>query len=1055
MPKNSEKNRFAVLADELEMRPGLVFGLDVGIASCGWAVVDLQGKRILAMGSRCFDAPEDPKTKSLYNAERRTKRGMRRLTHRRKARMNSIRRLMRDCGLLDDPSHEFFQSMGKDQPDPWKARARGVTRSLEREEAAAALLHLAKHPGFKSNAKRDTSSGDVDTGKVLQAASEWDKKIGERTYGQTLYDDYPGRKRNRSGDYFFMPRRQMSYEEAQLIIARQRDLGAEWATYEFESEYLRLAFDRLPLQSSEELVGLCPFESGERRAARFSYSFEMFRLLETLVHKCRVVTGDGDRPLTGDEVQRALAGFGQKRKVTFTALRKATGLRAEQFVNAASPDEEKMDVTKISNGSMVGSNVLRKVLGANAWEHLRRTPETLDRIAEVITFNEDDADIERKVSTLGLGEHALGALLDGISKGAFKEFKGTGHISAKAARTLIPEMLKGRRYDEACNAVGYDHVATRRVNIRDIKNPVVQRSLNQAVKQVEALVSTFGRPERIHVELLRDVGKTAKIRGDIERSLKKRTAEREASETRLLIELTDLCLSTVSRDDVQMFELMKEQGYRCPYCDGHLTPDMIPATEVQIDHIYPRSRSHEDSYVNKVLTCVPCNQGKQNRTPWEWRGRTDPQWWSAFEARVKSFDYNKTEKKRRLLNKSFDEREIDFIARNKIDSSYVARALLASLQHLYPESYRNGAIIRGAERRLFGRPGAMTPKLQRAWLGDRYKKNRDDDRHHAMDALFVAFMDEGLYQNVARVYQHWEEHGQQQHYVPSVDLPWVGFARDCLDAFNGNGVDGEWLVFRTERRRSRGALHEETIRRKTVDKEGNEVFHQRKSVDALSQSDLKNIPDLALREAVAVWLSADKNERPPRPVLANATEVAKVRLTTKVATSNQINPVSMGGKREDRQGGFVSNSEMVRLDVFRVNTRKPDGAFGKTLTPGYYIVPIYAHHAGKNGASPPLSAMLARKPEETWPEMDPADFLFSLYKDSFIRLSTKGGEAEEGYFRGSNRRVATLEISPPNLRQTRRGMGSKTLTEFRKFNVDPLGKLHEVKREPWPGARKK
>ena len=1055
MPKNDEKNRFAALASELEMTPGLVFGIDVGISSCGWAVVDLLGERILAMGSRCFDAPENPKNKTLYNAERRTKRGMRRVTYRRKGRMKGIRRLMREWGLLDDPSHEFFQRLGDDQPDPWEARARGVTQSLEREDAAAALLHLAKHRGFKSNAKRDTSSGDGETGKVLKAASEWENKFGERTYGQMLNDHHPDRKRNRSGDYSFMPSRKMLREEAQLIISRQRALGAEWATHELEAEYLKLAFDQLLLRSSEDLVGRCPFEPSERRAARFSYSFELFRLLETLIHKCRVVTEDGNRPLTPDELERAVAKFGQSQKLTFTALRKATGmLPTERFVNATDAAEEKKDVTKISKGSMVGSNVLRKALGAEAWERLRETPATLDRIAEIITFNEDDAEIERKLAQLDLDEDSVGALVGGISKGAFKDFKGTGHISAEAARKLIPEMLKGNRYDEACNAVGYDHAAARDVNVQNIKNPVVQRSLNQAIKQVEVLVKTFGRPERIHVELLRDVGKSAQIRGEIDRSLRNRTKEREGNETELK-ELTGQ--SGASRDDVQMFELMKEQGYRCPYCDKHLTPDMIPATEVQVDHIYPRSRSHEDSYVNKVLTCVPCNQDKRNRTPWEWRGRTDPQWWRELEARVSSFSYDKPEKKRRLLNKSFGERELDFIERNKVDSSYVARVLLANLQQLYPESYRDGAIFPGAERRLASRPGTMTPKLQWAWLGDRYKKNRNDDRHHAVDALFVAFMEEPLYQKIASIYQRWEETGQQQHYVPSVEPPWDGFAEDCLNALAGKGLAGEWLVCRTERRRSRGALHEETIRRKTVDDDGNEVYWQRKQVESLTKSDLRNIPDPVMREVVTAWHTSDKKQRHQRPVLTDGTEVRKVRVATKIATSTQINRAVMGGKRGERQGGFVSNADMVRVDVYFVSSRKPDAAFQATLTRGYYLVPVYAHQATKNGGSIPIKATVGGQPETQWPEMDRADFVFSLYKDSYVEIETRDGKRITGYFRSADRSTGAINVSRHNERQPKdlvRSIGVRTLRSLRKFNVDRLGKLHEVKSEKWPGERK-
>lgn len=1040
----SGTDRLAGLAAELDITPGLVFGLDVGIASCGWAVVSVEAERIYAVGARCFDAPEDPKTKTLHNAERRTKRGMRRVTYRRKGRMKAVRRLLRESGLWNDPSPDYFRNLSSDAPDPWVARARGVTEYLEREDAAAALIHLAKHRGFKSNAKRDTS--DQEGGKVLQAAKEWEKKVGERTYAQTLVDEDSDRKRNRSGDYHFMPRREMLIDEAHKIIARQRDLGAEWATKEFEDEYLKTAFEQLPLRSSENLVGECPFEPNERRAARFSYSFELFRLLEKLVHGCRVTTKDGERNLTVKELEIATRNFGHSTGLTFKQLRTKLGLSDDEKIPAAlTEDGLKRDVTKSASKAAPGSYALRSVIGSAEFNRLVKTPKVLDRIAEVITFNEDDYEIRSEFNRQGLPPETVQALMDGLASGKFSKFKGTGHISAKAARKLTPEMLKGKRYDEACAAVGYDHAAARGVSIEDIKNPVVQRSLNQAIKQIEVLVREFGRPERIHVEMLREVGKSADERGKITRGLDRRRKEREGSVTEFI---ESAGVNSSNRDQVQMFELMKEQTYRCPYCDKHLTPNMIVASDVQVDHIYPRSRSHEDAYVNKVVTCVPCNQQKRNRTPWEWRGESDPDWWRTFESRINSFNIAKLEKRRRLLSKTFGDRERDFIERNKVDSSYVARALLAKLQDLYPESYAGGAIIPDADRRIFARPGQMTPKLQRAWLGNRYKKNREDDRHHAMDALTVAFQDEALYQKVARVYQRWEQAGQQQHYVPSIDPPWDGFAQDCLNAY-----DGDWTVCRTERRRARGALHEETIRRRTVDGEGKDVYWQRKSVEGLSKSDLPNIPDPVVREAVSAWRDTPKEIRGSWPKVPDGSEVKKVRVQTKIATSHQINSGDMGGKNPDRQGGFVSNSEMVRVDIYLVTEHKPDAAFNRTLTPGYYLVPVYALDIATGGPTP-VQAMLAHKPQKVWPTMHREDFLFSLFKDTYIKLATKAGEFEEGYFKSSNRRVATLELSKPNLQDETRGMGSKTLTSFRKFHVDRLGKLHEIKSEPWPGSNR-
>ena len=54
--------------------------------------------------------------------------------------------------------------------------------------------------------------------------------------------------------------------------------------------------------------------------------------------------------------------------------------------------------------------------------------------------------------------------------------------------------------------------------------------------------------------------------------------------------------------------------FRCQYCG-----EKKPASELTLDHILPRSRGGDNSPVNIVTACVPCNNRKSNRTPAEAR----------------------------------------------------------------------------------------------------------------------------------------------------------------------------------------------------------------------------------------------------------------------------------------------------------------------------------------------------------------------------------------------------------------------------------------------------
>jgi 5-methylcytosine-specific restriction endonuclease McrA len=56
--------------------------------------------------------------------------------------------------------------------------------------------------------------------------------------------------------------------------------------------------------------------------------------------------------------------------------------------------------------------------------------------------------------------------------------------------------------------------------------------------------------------------------------------------------------------------VMLRDGYQCQYCGKHAA-----ARELDIDHVLPRSRGGEDSWVNLVTACLGCNRRKGHRTP--------------------------------------------------------------------------------------------------------------------------------------------------------------------------------------------------------------------------------------------------------------------------------------------------------------------------------------------------------------------------------------------------------------------------------------------------------
>lgn len=1035
---------------------GLVFGIDLGIASCGWAVLrhptpgDPTGE-IIAMGSWMFDVPETDKERTPTNQIRRGNRLLRRVIRRRAQRMAEIRRLFAQHSLLAGQEPDALKRAGL---DPWELRARGLDKQLSPAEFAVALGHIAKRRGFKSARKGKEANTAGDDQKMLKALEATRERLGRyRTVGEMFGRDAEFRNRKRNRDGLFdrtQSRDDLIYEVGKLFEA-QRRLGNDAASADLEASFTAIAFRQMEMQDSEKLVGMCQFEPREKRAAKFAPSFEKFRLLGKLVN-LRIVTPDGERPFTPEEIRLATADLGKTAKLSVKEVRKRIGLPTDQRFTAIKPEDEAQDIAARTGEAMHGTKKLRDALGEALWAELQGKPEQLDQIAHVISFHETADKIGAELRELGLPNGAGDALLDDLA--AFSRFKGAGHISAKAARALIPHLEAGLRYDQACEAVGYDHAASRwskRDQVADkatfnrlvedmgkeIANPVARKSLTEGLKQLWAMRNHWGLPDAVHIEMARDVGNSLEKRNEIKRGIDKNTAERERQrdEVRELLGIED-----VNGDTLLRYRLWKEQAGRCPYTDKAIPATAIIATDnsYQVDHILPWSRFGDDSYSNKVLCTAQANQKKKGQTPFEWIMTSQgEEAWSTFLARIEGNTAFRGAKKRNYVLKNAKEAEERFRTRNLNDTRYAARLLAEAVKLFYPEGDRQE---KGGNRRVFTRPGGLTSALRHAWGVESLKKvdgkRVEDARHHALDALVVAAIGEWEVQRLTRSYQEWEQKGLARP-LRQVDPPWgdaASFRREVKEAYD------QIFVARPERRRARGEGHAATIRQ-VKERGGAPVVYERKAVADLSEKRLQDIKDpernQGVIEAIRKWIAkgrpADNLPRSPA-----GDEIRKVRLRTKGKPAVQV------------RGGTAGRGEIVRVDVFaKPNKRGKDE---------FYLVPIYPHHVmnKRDWPMPPMRAVVAYKDEEDWTLIDDSFvFRFSLHPRSFVEVVKSTGEVFEGYFGGVDRSAGAMSLlSHNNTKNSFRGLGAKTLLTMKKYSVDRFGVRSEVKSEvrTWHGV---
>ena len=164
---------------------------------------------------------------------------------------------------------------------------------------------------------------------------------------------------------------------------------------------------------------------------------------------------------------------------------------------------------------------------------------------------------------------SLEALGKAAEAGAFNSFSGAAHISARAARNIIPGLREGLMYSEACARVGYDHSARPAVSLDQINSPVTRRAFGEAIKQIRAVARECAPIDCVHIELARDVGKSAEERAKLSKGIEDRNADKDRKRK----QAAELLGREISDDELMRFELATEQQFRCAYCDSPIAPD--------------------------------------------------------------------------------------------------------------------------------------------------------------------------------------------------------------------------------------------------------------------------------------------------------------------------------------------------------------------------------------------------------------------------------------------------------------------------------------------------
>lgn len=649
--------------------------------------------------------------------------------------------------------------INKDTKSPYELRTKALEEKLTPDEFARVILHIAKHRGYGN--KHAKESADSESGKVKKAISENAKIMEEKGYqsvGQYLYNEFyqksrdfseamPKSPKNTQGTQEFQNVRNKakSYarcvsqkeleNELKLIFAKQREFGfgfseAEYKIYDenrkikkadFERAVMEVAFLQRPLKSFADKVGKCTFFANEFRAPKDSLSAMEFVALTRIINTLANISKRSGEVYSPKQVREILKIVLDKGEITYKNLRKIIALNEKmQF-----PEDSKLDYSKgedAEKAKLIEFSKLKafkKALGGS-FEGFSR--DELDKIANKITLIKSKDELKAELASFkGLNE----AQKEALSELSFDKFID---LSFKALGRILPFMRgengECKRYDEAWREAGLQEVVkqTQKGDVlpplkeyeKDLANPVVARALSEYRKVLNALLEKHGKVHKIHLEFTREAGVSSQERKDLIAEQNKRFKANEEARKRC----AEFGLNPSGKNILKL-KLWQEQNEFCVYSGEKITREHLrDESALEIDHIYPYSRSYDDSQNNKVLVFKSANQNKRNQTPYEAFGG-DSEKWSRIMSGIAKLP---KPKKNRIANKNFADKESGFIARNIVDTSYIATltasytdAFIEFLPLVESEDTTLGRGEKGSKKHITVVSGSLTATMRHYW----------------------------------------------------------------------------------------------------------------------------------------------------------------------------------------------------------------------------------------------------------------------------------------------------------------------------------------------------
>ena len=672
-------------------------------------------------------------------------------------------------------------------------RVKGLTERLDKDVLAYVIADI--------KCEIQNASGH------LGSISDHSKELvfRKQTVGQYLYGEILANPNYSTKNKVFY--RQDYLNEFEKIWETQKKFHTE-LTDDLKSEIRdTVIFYQRRLKSQKALVSFCEFEKGCRVAPRSSLLFQEFKIWSILNNVSIKNKATCESVLLTDEQKGLLFDALQIRKsVKSTEILKVIGItkprgyevnyreiqgnltmsafyqkfldivsatgHGEYEIDKLSYDEAKTIVAEVFNALGFNDEILSFDSGLPKEEYEQQPLFKLWHL--LYSYEGDnsatgDESLVQKISQICNMPQEYARILKTI-----RFANDYASLSHKAMRKILPHLKDGCTYDVACARAGYNHSSsiTKEENetrvLKDrldvlpkgaLRNPVVEKIVNQMINVVNMVVETYGKPDEIHIELARNLKQTAKQRENDTQRISERTKDNEMIK-KILQE--DFHLSYVSNADIlryRLYEELKMNSYKTLYSNQYIPRDILFSKNIDIEHIIPQALLFNDSYSNKTLEFSDVNRDKGKETAYDYVARKyGVEGLNEYKLRVNDLLVRgaiSQSKHDWLLMKQADI-PADFVNRDLTNSQYIARMATDLLKQIVRTVVPTNGSITSLLREKWQLVDVMKelnlPKYRQA--GKTYTVNRNtgqplekiddwtkrnDHRHHAMDAITIAF----------------------------------------------------------------------------------------------------------------------------------------------------------------------------------------------------------------------------------------------------------------------------------------------------------------------------